>query len=55
MNTRFWEKPDDQFVQASIGINITQCRRNRSNAYGSRNTQNTNTLNIEDQNVNNDE
>ncbi|GBC39883.2 hypothetical protein GLOIN_2v1739008 [Rhizophagus irregularis DAOM 181602=DAOM 197198] len=50
MNTRFWEKPDDQFVQASIGVNITQRRRNRRNARGSQNTQNTNTLNTEDRN-----
>ncbi|PKK56846.1 hypothetical protein RhiirC2_721608 [Rhizophagus irregularis] len=55
MNTQFWEKPDDQFVQASIGVNITQRRRNRRNARGSRNTQNTNTLNTEDRNVDNDE
>ncbi|CAB4493512.1 unnamed protein product [Rhizophagus irregularis] len=55
MNTRFWEKPDDQFVQASIGVNRTQRRRNRRNARGSRNTQNTNTLNTEDRNVDNDE
>ncbi|GBC48153.2 hypothetical protein GLOIN_2v1488640 [Rhizophagus irregularis DAOM 181602=DAOM 197198] len=55
MNTRFWEKPDDQFVQASIGVNRTQRRRNRRNARGSQNTQNTNTLNTEDRNVDNDE
>ncbi|RGB29138.1 hypothetical protein C1646_766940 [Rhizophagus diaphanus] len=23
MNTRFWEKPDDQFVQVSIGVRRT--------------------------------
>ncbi|GET62648.1 probable autophagy-related protein 17 [Rhizophagus irregularis DAOM 181602=DAOM 197198] len=57
MNTRFWEKPDDQFVQASIGVNKTQHRRNnRRNARGSRNTQNTNTntQNTEDRNVDDD-
>ncbi|GBC49848.2 hypothetical protein GLOIN_2v1488640 [Rhizophagus irregularis DAOM 181602=DAOM 197198] len=51
MNTRFWEKPDDQFVQASIGVNITQRRRSRRNTHESQNTQNTNTLNTEDRNV----
>ncbi|GBC25898.2 hypothetical protein GLOIN_2v1488640 [Rhizophagus irregularis DAOM 181602=DAOM 197198] len=50
-------RADDQFVQASIGVNKTQHRRNnRRNARGSRNTQNTNTntQNTEDRNVDDD-